>query len=136
VRDVGGNLYLGEDLSGVLLDRIVCAGLAAKLQVVDNQPEFVLRERLNDTEMVRWESLFLRFREEYCSALLVRATVTLLQRKPPVNVQMIVGGAMPSVFTDSGQHIGRGGDVNGHTLSAVREDEVVFDGNERFRIPR
>ena len=136
VRDVGGNLYTAEDLSGVLQDRIAQAGLAGKLQVVDKQPEFVLRGRLTEADMARWEKLLLGFTEDYGSLLPIRATVAVLQRKPPVNVQMIVGGAMPFVVTDNGQHIGRGGDANGHTLSAVRDNEVVFDGNERFRIPR
>ncbi len=136
VRDVGGNLYTAEDLSGVLQDRIASAGLAGKLQVVDKQPEFVLRGRLTDTDMTRWEKLLLGFTEDYGTLLPIRATITVLQRKPPVNVQMIVGGAMPFVVTDNGQHIGRGGDANGHTLSVVRDNEVIFDGNERFRIPR
>lgn len=136
IRDVGGNLYTAEDLSGVLIDRIASAGLAGKLQVVDKQPEFVLRGRLNETDMARWEKLLLSFTDDYGTLLPIRATVAVLQRKPPVNVQMIVGGAMPFVVTDNGQHIGRGGDANGHTLSAVRDNEVVFDGNERFRIPR
>lgn len=136
VRDVGGNLYTAEDLSGVLQDRITQSGLAGKLQVIDKQPEFVLRGRLTDADMARWEKLLLGFTEEYGTLLPIRATVTVLQRKPPVNVQMVVGGAMPFVVTDNGQHIGRGGDANGHTLSAVRDNEVVFDGNERFRIPR
>ncbi len=136
VRDVGGNLYTAEDLSGVLLDRLAFAGLAGKLQVVDKQPEFVLRGRLNEADMARWEKLLLGFTDEFGSLLPIRATVAVVQRKPPVNVQMIVGGAMPFVVTDNGQHIGRGGDANGHTLSVVRDNEVVFDGNERFRIPR
>ncbi len=136
VRDIGGNLYTAEDLSGVLMDRMASAGLAGKLQVVDKQPEFILRGRLNEGDMARWEKLLLGFTDDYGALLPIRATVTVLQRKPPVNVQMIVGGPMPFVVTDHGQHIGRGGDANGHTLSAVRDNEVVFDGNERFRIPR
>ncbi len=136
VRDLGGNLYTAEDLSGVLQDRMASAGLAGKLQVIDRQPEFVLRGRLLDTDMARWERLLLGFTEDYGTLLPIRATITVLQRTPPVKVQMIVGGAMPFVVTDSGQHIGRGGDANGHTLSSVRDNEVIFDGNERFRIPR
>jgi len=136
VRDVGGNLYTAEDLSGVLMDRMASAGLSGKLQVVDKQPEFILRGRLNEADSARWEKLLLGFTDDYGSLLPIRATVTVLQREPPVKVQMIVGGAMPFVVTSSGQHIGRGGDANGHTLSAVRDNEVIFDGNERFRIPR
>ncbi len=136
VRDIGGNLYTAEDLSGVLMDRMASAGLSGKLQVVDKQPEFILRGRLNEADSARWEKLLLGFTDDYGSLLPIRATVTVLQREPPVKVQMIVGGAMPFVVTSSGQHIGRGGDANGHTLSAVRDNEVIFDGNERFRIPR
>lgn len=136
VRDVGGNLYTADDLSNVLQERIASAGLAGKLQVIDRQPEFVLRGRLSESDLARWEQLLLGFTSDYGTLLPIRATLTVQQRKPPVNVQMIVGGAMPFVVTDNGQHIGRGGDANGHTLSAVRDNEVIFDGNERFRIPR
>ena len=136
ISGIGGNLYTVEDLSGVLQDRINAAGLASRLKVTDRQPEFVLNGRLNEAEMMRWESLLLAFTADYGSLLPIRATIVVQQRKPPVNVQMIVGGDMPFIVTDNGQHIGRGGDANGHTLSAVRDNEVVFDGNERFRIPR
>ncbi len=53
VRDVGGNLYTADDLSGVLLERMAAAGLNGKLQVIDKHPEFVLRGRLSETEMAR-----------------------------------------------------------------------------------
>jgi hypothetical protein len=43
---------------------------------------------------------------------------------------------MPFVITDTGQRIGVGGEANGHTISAIRDDEIIFDGTLRFRIAR
>jgi hypothetical protein len=53
-----------------------------------------------------------------------------------VNVETIVGGNTPFIVTTSGQRIGRGGNINGNVLSIVRDNEIIFDGNERFRIGR
>jgi hypothetical protein len=43
---------------------------------------------------------------------------------------------MPFVITDTGQRISIGGEANGHTITAIRDNEVIFDGAQRFRIPR
>jgi hypothetical protein len=76
------------------------------------------------------------FNNNYGSLLPIRATISQIQTKPPVNVETIVGGNTPFVVTTSGQRIGKGGNINGNVLSIVRDNEIIFDGNERFRIGR
>ncbi len=136
LRSIEASLHNSEELPTLLAERMASAGLAKKLQVVSQQPEYTLRGSLSEEDMQRWETLLLEFSSEFGSLLPIRATVTLLQRRPPVNIQTVVGGPMPFVITDTGQRISVGGDANGHTISAIRDNEVIFDGTQRFRIPR
>jgi type III secretion system YscD/HrpQ family protein len=136
VHEVTGSLRSIEDLASVFEERLISSGLSGKLQVLDRQPEFVVRGRLVDADIDKWERVILSFHEEFAAILPIRATLTTLQRKPPIEVQMIVGGTMPFIVTENGQKVGRGGDAGGHVLSIVRDNEVVFDGAERFRIGR
>lgn len=136
IAAVTGRLLTSEDLPSLLEDRMLAAGLTGKLQVIERHPEFVVRGRLGEPDLVQWERLLANFGNEYANLLPIRATIIVAYRKPPVDVQMVVGGSMPFIVTESGQRIGRGGDANGHTLSTVGEQEVIFDGNERFKIAR
>ena len=68
--------------------------------------------------------------------LAIRATVSRLIPKPPVGVLAIVGGAVPYIVTQTGEHVNQGGEVNGHTLVSVKDGEVVFEGRQRVRIAR
>ncbi len=136
IANVSGGLLTAEDLSVLLQERIMTSGLGGKLQIIERQPEFVIRGRLNEQDVVKWENLLRDFGNEYGSLLPIHATVAVAHRKPPVDVQMVVGGTMPFIVTEDGQRIGRGGDANGHTLSTVGDQEVIFEGSERFRIAR
>ena len=136
LKEITGNIVVAEDLPPVLMERLNENGLARKLQVLSKQPEFVLRGTLTEDEMKKWEKLLLTFSDDYGKVLPIRAVITLGQRKPAVNIQTIVGGITPYVTTDNGQRITRGGDINGHTLVTVKDNEVVFEGGERIRIGR
>lgn len=136
ISAVTGTLQTAEDLSTLMQEKILSAGLGGKLQIVERQPEFIVRGRLSADDLFKWERLLVDFSNDYASLLPIRATVAALYRSPPVDVQMIVGGHMPFIVTEGGQRIGRGGDANGHTLSTVGEQEIVFEGSERFRIAR
>ncbi len=133
---VTGRLLTSEDLPALLEEKMIASGLGGKLQVLERHPEFVVRGRLGEQDLGQWERLLANFSNEYASLLPLRATIIVAYRKPPVDVQMVVGGSMPFIVTESGQRIGRGGDANGHTLSTVGEQEVIFDGSERFKIAR
>lgn len=136
LRKIEGPILFAEDLPQDFQDRLTAAGLSKKLQIVSRQPEFSLRGTINDDDLRQWESTLLAFTEDYGKILPVRASIRVVQKKSPVNVQIIVGGSMPFVISDTGQRVTRGGDINGHTLITVKDSEVVFEGNEKIKISR
>ena len=136
IKRVNASIILTEDLPQLLQDHLADSGLLKKMQIIERQPEFLIRGNLNEEEMQRWETLIVNFSERYGRLLPVKATIKLSFRKPPVNVQAIVGGNMPFVVTESGDRVTRGGDINGNTLLTVKDNEIVFEGSERFRIAR
>lgn len=136
LKDVTGTVIVAEELPPVFMERLTEYGLTRKMQLISKQPELVLRGTLTEDEMKRWEKLLMTFTEVYGKVLPIRASITLGQRRLPVNVQTIVGGITPYVMTTDGQRTTRGGDTNGHTLVTVKDNEIVFEGGERFRIGR
>lgn len=136
LKRVNASIVMAEDLPQLLQDQLAASGLLKKIQIIDKQPEFILRGTLTDDDMRRWENLIINFTERYGKLLPVRAVFKLATRKPPVNVQAIVGGTTPFVITENGDRITRGGDVNGNTLMTVKDTEIIFEGSERFRISR
>ena len=136
LKRVNASIVMAEDLPQLLQDQLAASGLLKKIQIIDRQPEFLLRGALTDDDMRRWENLIVNFTERYGKLLPVKAVFKLATRKPPVNVQAIVGGTTPFVITENGDRITRGGDVNGNTLMIVKDTEIIFEGSERFRISR
>ena len=136
LKNIHSSIVLTEDLPQILQEQLSDTGLLKKIQIVDRQPEFILRGSLTEEEMQRWESLIVKFSEKYGKLLPVRATMKLAFRKPPVHVQAIIGGNMPFVITESGERVTRGGDINGNTLLIVKDNEIIFEGSEKFRIAR
>ena len=136
LKRINTSIIAAEDLPQLLQDQLAASGLLKKIQIIDKQPEFILRGSLTDEDMRRWENLIINFTERYGKLLPVRATFKLISRKPPVTVQAIVGGTTPFVVTENGDRVTRGGDVNGNTLVIVKDNEIIFEGNERFKIAR
>ena len=136
VQEVKANFLLPEQLRGKLKERIAAAGLSERLLVKREGDELRLAGKLSIDEIRRWEEVILAFSKDYGNVLPVRATVTRFVPKPPVGVQIIVGGAMPYIVTENGEHVNQGGSVDGHTLMSIKEGEVVFEGTQRIRIAR
>ena len=136
VQEVKTNLLLPEQLRGKLKERIAAAGLSDRLVVTREGDELRLAGKLSMDEIRRWEEVLLGFSKDYGNVLPVRATVTRFVPKPPIGVQIIVGGAMPYIVTESGEHVNQGGNVDGHTLMSIKDGEVVFEGAQRIRIAR
>lgn len=136
VRQIDGMILQSDDLPQQFQEKIISAGLVKKLQVVSRQPEFVLRGTMNEEELRNWETVLTEFNEDYGKILPIRATIRVVQKKSPFNVQIVVGGNMPFVITESGQRVTRGGDINGHTLITIKDTEVIFDGSEKIKISR
>jgi type III secretion system YscD/HrpQ family protein len=129
-------ILLPAQLGKVLRERIAAASLGDRLAITKELPEMNLAGRLTMEEIRRWEDVLVTFNREYGNVLPIRATVTRLFPKPPVGVQAIVGGPVPYIVTQTGEHVNQGGDVNGHTLVSVKDGEVVFEGRQRVRIAR
>lgn len=136
LRGTEAPLRMAEELPALLQERMAAAGLAKKLQVVEQQPEFVVRGALSEDDLPRWENLLMAFSEQFGRLLPIRATIMPIPRTLPVNVQTVIGGPMPFVITDTGERIGPGGSAGNHTLSSVGDKEVIFEGKQRIRIPR
>ena len=136
LKEVTGSVFVAEELPTLFTQKLTENGLARKMQIVSKQPELVLRGTLTEDEMKRWEKLLVSFTDDYGKVLPIRASIALGQRRIPINVQTIVGGITPYVMTTDGQRTTRGGDTNGHTLVTVKDNEIVFEGGERFRIGR
>lgn len=136
ISEIKSQILLPAQLGKVLRERIVSANLGERLAVTRELPEMNLSGRLTMEEIRRWEDLLVAFNREYGNVLPIRATVTRLIPKPPVGVQAIVGGPVPYIVTQAGEHVNQGGDVNGHTLVSVKDGEVVFEGRQRVRIAR
>ncbi len=136
LRQIDGVILQADDLPQQFQEKIISAGFAKKLQVVSRQPEFVLRGSMSEEDLQNWETVLTEFNEDYGKILPIRATIRVVQKKSPFNVQIVVGGNMPFVITESGQRVTRGGDINGHTLITIKDTEVIFDGNEKIKISR
>jgi hypothetical protein len=136
LKRIHSSIILAEDLPQLLQDQLSEAGLLKKFQIIEKQPEFILRGTLNEDDMRRWETIIVNYTERYGKLLPVKANLRLALRKPPVQVQTIVGGVMPFVVTESGDRVTRGGDINGNTLLIIKDNEIIFEGSERFRISR
>lgn len=136
IVSVESKALLPSALLQQLKERVAAAGLASRLAVISDAPEVKLSGRLFPDEVAKWESLFVEFTRDYGDVLPIRATITRVIPKPPVGVQTIVGGSVPYIVTDSGQFVNQGGDVQGHTLTAIRDGEVVFEGSKRVRLAR
>ncbi len=136
ILTISGALMLPEDLSAILQERIITSSFATRLQIVEKQPEFVVRGRVPEQDLPKLENLLSTFGSEYASLLPIRATIAVIRRTPPIDVQMVVGGATPFIVTADGQRVGKGGDSNGYILSTVGDQEVIFDGSDRFRLGR
>jgi type III secretion system YscD/HrpQ family protein len=136
LRQIDGVILQADDLPQQFQEKIISAGLTKKLQVVSRQPEFVLRGAMTEEDLRSWETVLTEFNEDYGKILPIRATIRVLQKKSPFDVQIVIGGNMPFVITESGQRVTRGGDINGHTLITIKDTEVIFDGNEKIKISR
>jgi type III secretion system YscD/HrpQ family protein len=136
IVNVASKALLPPALRQQLKQRIAAVGLAGRLAIVSDAPEVKLNGRLFPEEVAKWESLFVEFNRDYGDVLPISATVTRVIPKPPVGVQTIVGGSVPYIVTDSGQFVNQGGDVQGHTLTAIRDGEVVFEGSKRVKLAR
>jgi len=142
VRRVDSAVLFPDQLLAKLKAQLAAAKLADRVVFVSERPEVVLKGKLSLEELDRWNDLYAEFNDAYGDVLPVRASLAppapapAPVRRAAVEVKTIVGGAVPYIVTDKGVRVNRGGDINGHRLSAVHDSEVLFEGEERLRIAR
>jgi len=129
-------VLLPSALLAQLKTRLVQADLENRVSVVSEQPEVVLGGTLTVVESARWDRLHAAFRDQYAEALPLRTAFTRPTPKLPFEVKTIVGGPAPYIVISTGEHVARGGQIGGLTLSSIGDSQVVFDGNQRLTLSR
>ncbi|HVZ45049.1 MAG TPA: type III secretion system inner membrane ring subunit SctD [Ramlibacter sp.] len=111
------------------------AGLASKFKVTQREPKMELEAVLAQPEVRTWENVFAGFTREYGSLLSITAHVRPERGEEigPIQIETVVGGAFPYVVTAAGRRIAPGGVLEGRTLVAIRDGELVFSDGARMR---
>jgi len=136
LRELNPEVLFATQLRQRFRDRLEEAGLARQLRITSDNPEMVLNGQLTDEQTVLWEQMLVRFNQEYGNALPIRASIGRISRRLPIGVRVIVSGPTPYIITDQGERVNLGSTINGLTLVSVRDGEVVFEGNQRYRFVR
>jgi type III secretion system YscD/HrpQ family protein len=122
-----------SELTARFEDRLRAAGLASKVKIIRRDPQLEFHAVLTGAEVRVWEHLFKEFTREYGSVLTVRAQVQHERDTIEVQIETVVGGIFPYVVTTSGRRIAPGGVMEGRTLMAIRDGELVFSDGLRVR---
>jgi hypothetical protein len=109
------------------------AGLAQKFKVIRREPDMDMRAVLTSQEVATWEKLFADFTRQYGSVLTVHAQVQQERDAVVAKIETIVGGAFPYVLTTDGRRLSPGGVLEGRTIAAIRDGEIVFADGARLR---
>jgi hypothetical protein len=126
-------VLLRSELPARFEDRLRSAGLAAKVKVLRRDPRLELQAVLTGPEVRVWENMFLEFTRDYGSVLTVVAQVQHERDTLQAHIETVVGGASPYLVTTGGNRIAPGGMLDGRTLMAIRDGEVVFSDGLRVR---
>lgn len=136
VREIRPEVLFAGQLREQLMARIADAGLGKVLTVASEGPELVLTGKLTAEQTAAWERLLVEFTRQHGAALAIRASITRQVLKLPVGVQVVVSGPIPYIITSRGERVNQGSSINGVTLVSVKDGEVVFEGNHRYRLAR
>jgi hypothetical protein len=126
-------VLLRSELPARFEDRLRSVGLGAKVKVLRRDPRLELQAVLTGPEVRVWENLFLEFTRDYGTVLTVVAQVQHERDTLQAHIETVVGGASPYLVTTGGNRIAPGGMLDGRTLMAIRDGEVVFSDGLRVR---
>ncbi|WP_152682735.1 type III secretion system inner membrane ring subunit SctD [Caenimonas sp. SL110] len=126
-------VVLRPELPGRFEERLRNAGLASKFKVLSRDPKLELQAVLTGNEVRVWEKLFEEFVRDYGNVLTIVAQVKHDREIVEVHIETVVAGAFPYVVTTSGKRISPGGVLEGRTLVAIRDGELVFSDGMRVR---
>jgi type III secretion system YscD/HrpQ family protein len=109
------------------------AGLARKFKVIHREPDLSMQAVLTGQDVAVWEKVFADFTRQYGSVLTVHAQVQQERDAVVAKIETIVGGAFPYVLTTDGRRLSPGGVLEGRTIAAIRDGELVFTDGARLR---
>ncbi|MBC7601245.1 MAG: hypothetical protein H7255_01105 [Ramlibacter sp.] len=126
-------VLLRADLAARFEERLRISGLSPKFKVLGRDPVMELQAVLTGPEVQAWESLFMGFTRDFGSVLTVRAQVQHERDMIETQVETVVAGAFPYIVTTNGRRISPGGMLEGRTLMAIRDGELLFSDGLRVR---
>ena len=121
------------ELPEIFEERLRQAGLTPKFKVLRRNPQLQLQAKLTGPQVRAWENLFMDFTRDYGSVLTVRAQVEQERDSLERQVEAVVGGTFPYIVTTSGARVAPGGMLDGRTLVAIRDGELLFSDGLRVR---
>jgi len=139
IREVENQVLLPDQLYERLRDGVRRAGLAAVMDVrreTSGRREVVFSGTPTPKEIERWEDVVRDFVTRYGMALPIKASFKPRIPTVPFVIRTVAGGPTPHIVTGAGVKVFEGGTVAGYRLVAVRDDEIVLQGQEELRIPR
>jgi type III secretion system YscD/HrpQ family protein len=126
-------VLLRSELPQRFEDRLHSADLARKFKVVRREPEMDLQAVLTAHEVRVWEKLFMEFTRQYGTVLTIHAQVRQERDEIEAQIESVVGGAFPYIVTTGGRRVGPGGVLEGRTLAAIRDGEIIFADGSHVR---
>lgn len=108
--------------------------LAAQVQVESRDDRLVLVGELPRQRLAVVERLVERFNERYQTSVAVTANVREQQTQLPFQITQIVGGKRGHVVTSDGRRLFLGDQIDGLRLTAIGNDKVTFEGDQRYEV--
>jgi hypothetical protein len=109
------------------------AGLASKFKVIRREPDLAMQAVLTGQDVNTWEKMFADFARQYGSVLTIHAQVQQERDAVVAKIETVVGGAFPYVLTTDGRRLSPGGVLEGRTIAAIRDGELIFTDGARLR---
>lgn len=108
--------------------------LAAQVKVEVHDDRLVLVGQLPSQRLAIVERLVERFNGRYDSPVPVALDVQAQLTKLPFQIAQIVGGKRAHVVTADGRRLFLGDQIDGLRLTAINNDKVTFDGDQRYEV--
>ncbi|MDO7895756.1 FHA domain-containing protein [Pseudomonas citrulli] len=108
--------------------------LAAQVQVEARDDRLVLVGELPRQRVAVVERLVERFNERYETSVPVTADVREHLSQLPFQIAQIVGGKRGHVVTSDGRRLFLGDQIDGLRLTAIGNDKVTFEGDQRYEV--
>lgn len=108
--------------------------LAAQVQVESRDDRLVLVGELPRQRLAVVERLVERFNERYQTSVSVTTNVREQQTQLPFQITQIVGGKRGHVVTSDGRRLFLGDQIDGLRLTAIGNDKVTFEGDQRYEV--